>query len=123
MSEGINFADNMARCVMVVGLPYPDITDPELKEKMASMDQTPGGITGQAYYHNLCMRAVNQSVGRAIRHANDYASIVLVDHRYCADQRIWRALPSWLTRGSRQESLSFDTCVDAMKGFFTSKST
>ena len=121
MSEGINFADNMARCVMVVGLPYPDITDPELKEKMTSMDQTPGGITGQAYYHNLCMRAVNQSVGRAIRHAKDYATIILVDQRYCADRRIWRALPGWLTRGSRQESIAFDTCVDAVQRFFTSK--
>lgn len=119
MSEGINFANDMARCVMVVGLPYPDITDPELKEKMFTMDQTPGGITGQAYYHNLCMRAVNQSVGRAIRHAKDYASIILVDQRYASDQRIWHALPAWLKRGvGRQESKSFDRSVDALKHFF-----
>ena len=122
MSEGINFADDMARCVMVVGLPYPDITDPELKEKMASMDQTPGGISGQAYYHSLCMRAVNQTVGRAIRHADDYASIILVDQRYCADRRIWKALPAWLTRGTCQERVSFDSCVNAVKLFFTSRS-
>jgi chromosome transmission fidelity protein 1 len=32
MSEGINFADDMARCVVVVGLPYPDCTDPVLNE-------------------------------------------------------------------------------------------
>ncbi|KAI2496855.1 hypothetical protein MHU86_17651 [Fragilaria crotonensis] len=121
MSEGINFADDMARCVMVVGLPYPDITDPELKEKMATMDQTPGGISGQAYYHSLCMRAVNQTVGRAIRHAGDYASIILVDQRYCADRRIWKALPVWLTRGTGQERISFDSCIDAVKRFFTSR--
>ena len=121
MSEGINFADDMARCVMVVGLPYPDITDPELKEKMATMDQTPGGISGQAYYHGLCMRAVNQTVGRAIRHADDYASIILVDQRYGADRRVWKALPAWLKKGKRQERISFDSCVDEVKSFFASR--
>jgi chromosome transmission fidelity protein 1 len=63
MSEGINFADDMARCVIIVGLPYPDMTDPVLKEKMAALDRSSSvGITGKAYYRNLCMRAVNQSV-------------------------------------------------------------
>ena len=103
MSEGINFANDMARCVLVVGLPFPDITDPVLKEKMDSLDkefrQRGTGISGQDYYQNLCMRTVNQSVGRAIRHANDYASIVLCDYRYSSEMRIWNALPQWLRRG------------------------
>jgi chromosome transmission fidelity protein 1 len=119
MSEGINFSNDMARCVMVVGLPYPDITDPELKEKMTTMDNTPGGISGQAYYQNLCMRAVNQSVGRAIRHANDYAAIVLADQRYATDQRIWSALPAWLKRGtSQRDGKSLSGSVDELKSFF-----
>jgi chromosome transmission fidelity protein 1 len=97
MSEGINLSNSMARGVVIVGLPYGDITDPVLVEKMTNLDQSGvGGITGQAYYQNLCMRAVNQSVGRAIRHANDFAAIFLVDFRYGAQSNVWSALPKWL---------------------------
>jgi chromosome transmission fidelity protein 1 len=125
MSEGINFANDMARCVMVVGLPYPDITDPELKEKMTSMDQHAskchGAISGQTYYHNLCMRAVNQSVGRAIRHANDYAVIILADVRYSSDARVWTGLPPWLRRDVYQSSKSFKAVGDSLESFFHMK--
>jgi Rad3-related DNA helicase len=34
MSEGINFADSMGRCVVVVGLPYANLQNPELKERV-----------------------------------------------------------------------------------------
>lgn len=125
MSEGINFANDMARCVLVAGLPYPDITDPVLKEKMQSLDRecrNAGiGITGQAYYQNLCMRTVNQSVGRAIRHANDYAAIVLADFRYATDTRIWRGLPQWLRRGCgvpSQEDAVFGKMMKDVRAFF-----
>jgi len=124
MSEGINFSNDMARCVVVVGLPYPDITDPELKEKMATLDSsTDKTITGQAYYQNLCMRAVNQSVGRAIRHANDYSAIVLIDRRYTSDGRIWSGLPGWLKRGGSRcrQDLPLNRRLDEMKAFFVTK--
>jgi hypothetical protein len=37
--QGINFSDDLARCVVMVGLPYPDRTDLELAQKMAYLDQ------------------------------------------------------------------------------------
>jgi chromosome transmission fidelity protein 1 len=93
MSEGINFSDDLARCVVVVGLPYPNPTDVVLTEKMKYLDQTltkgqhPGGLTpGQSFYEQLCARAVNQSIGRSIRHRGDYAVTVLIDERYSRPQ-------------------------------------
>lgn len=66
MSEGINFSDELARCVVMVGLPYPNAQDPELVEKMTFLDnQQPG--SGRAFYDSLCMKAVNQSIGKCIR--------------------------------------------------------
>ena len=85
MSEGINFSDALGRCVVMVGLPYPNLHSPELKEKMKYLDKTAAEVDGKkggaVHYDNLCMKAVNQSVGRAIRHMNDYAAILFVDHR------------------------------------------
>jgi len=48
---------------MVVGLPYPDINDPVLKEKMKCMDETSDTIlSGKKYYHSVCMRSLHQAI-------------------------------------------------------------
>jgi hypothetical protein len=43
------------------------------------------------------MKAVNQSIGRAVRHKNDYATILLLDERY--NRTLTKnALPDWIKR-------------------------
>ncbi|KAI6654370.1 ATP-dependent RNA helicase DDX11 isoform X2-like [Oopsacas minuta] len=80
LSEGMNFSDGLARAVVMVGLPYPNIESPELKEKMSYLDDQAGG---------------NTSTGRSIRHIGDYSCVLLLDRRYAREQVLGK-LPSWL---------------------------
>ncbi|RYP63853.1 hypothetical protein DL771_009081 [Monosporascus sp. 5C6A] len=124
MSEGINFSDRLGRCVVIVGLPYPNINSADWKARIEYVETTTlkrltdssdpsqtGGISGPGpeakeaakqaardFYENACMRAVNQSIGRAIRHRGDYAAIVLLDRRF-GTERIRRKLPGWIRGG------------------------
>ncbi|KZR98686.1 putative ATP-dependent RNA Helicase DDX11 [Daphnia magna] len=50
---------------------------------------------GQIYYESLCFKAVNQSIGKAIRHSKDYAVLILADHRYSRPNSI-SSLPGWI---------------------------
>jgi chromosome transmission fidelity protein 1 len=137
LSEGINFSDQLARCVVVVGLPYPDVRDPVLQEKMRYVSaqdtagasgparvggtSVPGGSVsgsgatamvsasssggsvspaGRRLCESICMKAVNQSIGRAIRHVRDYACVVLLDRRYQQEQ-FRSLLPAWILRSVR----------------------
>uniref|UniRef100_A0A8C5AEB4 DEAD/H (Asp-Glu-Ala-Asp/His) box helicase 11 n=1 Tax=Gadus morhua TaxID=8049 RepID=A0A8C5AEB4_GADMO len=117
MSEGINFSDDLGRCVVMVGMPYPNIKSPELQEKMAYLDKhlphAAGRSPGQALIENLCMRAVNQSIGRAIRHRGDYSSIVLCDRRYSRPATVAK-LPEWI-RSRTQVHASFGTAFAALR--------
>ncbi|CAK7232299.1 ATP-dependent DNA helicase chl1 [Sporothrix bragantina] len=98
MSEGINFADRLGRCVVIVGLPFPNAHAPDWKARMEYIASKSGEEAARAYYENACMRAVNQSIGRAIRHRGDYAAIVLLDQRF-RSPRIQTKLPAWIRGG------------------------
>ncbi|WVR05438.1 hypothetical protein IAU60_002454 [Kwoniella sp. DSM 27419] len=96
LSEGINFSDSLGRCVIMVGLPFANVGSVELQERM-SMAEGPG---------------------RAIRHANDYACILLVDKRY-ATPRIKGKLPKWI--GQDVKVGDFGTVAKGVAGFFREK--
>ena len=38
ISEGLDFSDKAARCVIVVGVPYPQLTDPRVILKKEFLD-------------------------------------------------------------------------------------
>ncbi|KAL8280650.1 hypothetical protein RQP46_006973 [Phenoliferia psychrophenolica] len=92
LSEGINFADDMARAVVICGIPYPNRNSTEVKERMAYLNN-----------QNMAFRGVNQSIGRAIRHQGDWAAIILLDQRYTQPAK-QAQLPGWL--GSNVQSPS-----------------
>ncbi|XP_059421302.1 ATP-dependent DNA helicase DDX11 isoform X1 [Carassius carassius] len=123
MSEGINFSDDLGRCIVMVGMPYPNIKSPELQEKMSYLDKqmphTGGKSPGKALIENLCMKAVNQSIGRAIRHRSDYACIVLCDHRYARSGTLQK-LPEWI-RTSTHTHTTFGPAFASIRRFFLEK--
>ena len=133
MSEGINFSDKLGRGVIVVGLPFPNIQNAQWKAKLEYIEKSTidqGGskdtakAAGREFYENACMRAVNQSIGRAIRHQNDFASIILLDRRY-KTERIVSKLPRWIRQSIVQckEDESFKDLINSLEAFFQSKSS
>ncbi|KAL3068470.1 hypothetical protein niasHT_030761 [Heterodera trifolii] len=95
LSEGINFSDELGRCVLMVGLPYANRNSAELSERIRYLDQHIGPGAGTRFYEQLCQQAINQAIGRAIRHRADFAAIVLLDERYARDT-IAAGLPGWI---------------------------
>ncbi|KAK2492595.1 hypothetical protein MC885_008183 [Smutsia gigantea] len=101
-SEGLDFADRNGRGVIVTGLPYPPRMDPRVLLKMQFLDELKGCsgargqfLSGHDWYRQQASRAVNQAIGRVIRHRHDYGAVFLCDHRFtCVDARA--QLPSWL---------------------------
>lgn len=127
MSEGINFSDNLGRGVIVVGLPFPNLQSAQWKAKLEYIEgkggsKEEGKAAAREFYENACMRAVNQSIGRAIRHRGDYACIVLLDRRYRMS-RIEGKLPGWIKQGlvKPRGDGSFRTVVGGLREFFGSK--
>lgn len=142
LSEGLNFSDDLARAVVVIGLPFPNKNSPELQGRMRYANEvelrsgvkslTSGKDAATEMYENMCMNAVNQSIGgrlfdgcifgkltqrrcalqgRAIRHRGDWASLVLIDRRFTS-AAIRGKLPRWL----RDNNVAVcDTFGQAMK--------
>ena len=137
LSEGINFSDKLGRVVICVGLPYPNIKSAEWKAKVEYIERstfekcrsegqpelmctTRAQDAGREFTDNNTMRAVNQSIGRAIRHKNDFASIYLVDKRY-STAKIQAKLPAWLQDSLVSEDQTWNNVERNCRNFFNSR--
>uniref|UniRef100_A0AAQ5YQ22 Regulator of telomere elongation helicase 1 n=1 Tax=Amphiprion ocellaris TaxID=80972 RepID=A0AAQ5YQ22_AMPOC len=103
-SEGLDFADTFGRGVIITGLPFPPKMDPRVILKMQFLDEmsrksqkVPGlkYLSGQEWYRQQAFRAVNQAIGRVIRHKEDYGAIFLCDQRF-RNSDVRAQLPSWV---------------------------
>jgi len=79
-SEGINFLDDEARMVICIGMPYPKLSDIRVILKKDYLDQKNklenNDFDGWRWYREEAINAVNQSLGRLIRHKNDYGIMI-----------------------------------------------
>ncbi|KAG0425268.1 hypothetical protein HPB47_027567 [Ixodes persulcatus] len=76
MSEGMDFADQYARAAIIVGFPLPPCFDPRVQLKKQYLDESASKSTfsGNDWYLLQATRAVNQAIGRVIRHQDDFRS-------------------------------------------------
>ncbi|XP_010473004.1 PREDICTED: regulator of telomere elongation helicase 1-like [Camelina sativa] len=92
VSEGLDFADGAGRAVVITGLPYARVTDPRVKLKREFLDDQSQRadvkvsrstlLSGSMWYSQEAARAVNQAIGRVIRHRHDYGAIIFCDDRF-----------------------------------------
>ena len=93
-SEGMNFKNDNARLVIVIGIPYAYLGDPKTQLRKEYQDEFNKyyysfinnkkikKLSGSEWYNQNALKCVNQALGRVIRHANDYGSMLLIDTRY-----------------------------------------
>lgn len=123
VSEGLDFADTNGRAVIITGLPFPPMYDPKIRMKRNYMQRNyttrNESLSGDEWYQLEAARAVNQAIGRVIRHRNDYGAIFLCDIRFNkATQK--SQLSQWIQRHIRSDNSrrSFDAITNSISQFF-----
>ncbi|XP_061537619.1 Fanconi anemia group J protein isoform X1 [Phycodurus eques] len=115
VSEGLDFTDDNARAVITIGIPFPNIKDLQVELKMKYNDQhskSRGLLPGHRWYEIQAYRALNQALGRCIRHRNDWGALILVDDRYRSNPNKYiKDLSKWV----RQLVQHHDTFTSAMQ--------
>lgn len=87
-SEGMDFTDEKARAVISLGIPLPNFKDCIIDEKMRyntmikTVKPSSQRINGTEWYSLQAWRAMNQALGRCIRHIADYGCMILIDARF-----------------------------------------
>lgn len=94
VSEGLNFSDSFARTVITVGIPYPKLDGPRVVLTRSYLNNLETG-SGQEWYRAQAFMALNQAVGRCVRHSSDHGAIIMIDSRLIHDN--W-ALSEWIRR-------------------------
>ncbi|CAF0756572.1 unnamed protein product [Rotaria sp. Silwood1] len=87
LSEGIDFSDKSCRAVIIIGIPFAPHQDRRVIAKRHYLDEMNRGNNkeiklGDVWYNQQAFRAINQCVGRVIRHRRDYGAVLFFDQRF-----------------------------------------
>ncbi|KAK7481564.1 hypothetical protein BaRGS_00027213, partial [Batillaria attramentaria] len=102
VSEGMDFADNFARAVITVGIPYPNFKDIQVELKRKYNDRYQASrhlLSGHLWYEIQAFRALNQALGRCIRHRRDWGALIIVDDRFVKNTNKYaNGLSKWVRK-------------------------
>ena len=97
------------------GTQYPP-PPPHMPPKNPPITASRGNaMNGQMWYNQSASRAVNQCLGRVIRHKNDWGAIYLLDERFCQDAQISQ-LSGWM-RPKVKKFKSFNDSAPPLNSF------
>lgn len=119
VSEGIDFSDDNARVVIIVGIPFPNKNDIKVmlkKEYNDTHKSSKNLLSGNTWYCHQAFRALNQAAGRCIRHQSDYGAVIFLDERFEEEQNT-AYISKWLRKSIKQYE-SFDNSLKSLKTFF-----
>ncbi|XP_059479743.1 Fanconi anemia group J protein homolog isoform X2 [Neocloeon triangulifer] len=120
VSEGIDFRDNHARAVITVSIPFPNVKDMNVKLKKQYNDKNQHRqlLPGNQWYEIQAFRAINQALGRCIRHKNDWGAIILLDDRFSPNSRATQSISKWAAKNLNYYDNwrdTFDSLTNFMK--------
>ncbi|XP_059763186.1 Fanconi anemia group J protein isoform X2 [Balaenoptera ricei] len=120
VSEGLDFSDDNARAVITIGIPFPNVKDLQVELKRQYNDQHSklrGLLPGRQWYEIQAYRALNQALGRCIRHKNDWGALILVDDRFRSNpSRYISGLSKWV-RQLIQHHSTFESALESLAEF------
>lgn len=122
VSEGMDFPDMYGRATIIVGIPFAACRDIKIESKKNYMDGrrlTNRKVqSGSDWYCLDAMRAVNQAIGRVIRHKDDYGAILLCDNRF-NEMNKQQYLSTWVKKNLNHDKFqNFQTMTEQLKAFF-----
>ncbi|KAJ2450832.1 hypothetical protein EV183_004008, partial [Coemansia sp. RSA 2336] len=124
VSEGIDFSDYFCRAVVNIGIPYPAYKDVQvvLKREYNDARSTPKPdgssqlLNGSKWYNIQAFRAINQALGRCLRHKNDWGAIIMLESRFAYPWNISQ-LSKWV-RGSLQVYYTLSEAQQYLEKFY-----
>ena len=118
LAEGLDLSDDVARTIIQIGIPFPNLGDPktimkkEYLDKLKLIKKDQNALNGQKWYLLQAARDVNHLIGKIATHKQDYGSIILLDERYWNSQQR-NQFTHWLKHNIKME----EDIVKWKKGF------